>query len=368
MIALAQPARALSPINRVEEAEKDRLGLPAELLAAMPVQVLLPLRPQDHQTQDGGPALRQCGASGVAAVEHGRWRKQPFEIAKLKQVFETGWLDQGSEINWDGEEPEQKTSAWAVLEKYFTDTPIKANEMPEAVEVPVEADLSQHGLPVLIGVLDLVRAGGRIVDFKSAGKTPDNEWPCIKTACNSTATRCCIGKRPANVKSGRELHHLVKTKTPKVIITPADPMTEYQRNRLFRLMENYVDGLERQDFVPHLGCNVPDVSSSMNAGDGMEVHANGYTTVSSCWADDGCCAHSRTAIGWRRSWPSRRTAGVRPHPFRLPVRYPRKSHSSVAQMSRFHPGLVFLLDYETYGLKGLAKAKAGRLVHHQIRY
>jgi putative RecB family exonuclease len=57
-----------------------------------------------------------------------------------------------------------------VLEKYFTDTPIKADEMPEAVEVPVEADLAQHGLPVLIGVLDLVRAGGRIVDFKIRGQ------------------------------------------------------------------------------------------------------------------------------------------------------------------------------------------------------
>ena len=37
-----------------------------------------------------------------------RWRKQPFEISKLKLVFETGWLDQGSVIDWDGEEPEQK--------------------------------------------------------------------------------------------------------------------------------------------------------------------------------------------------------------------------------------------------------------------
>ena len=41
---------------------------------------------------------------------------------------------------------------------------------------------------------------------------------------------------------------------------------------------------------------------------------------------------------------------------------------ALRRLSRFHPGLIFLLDYETYGLKGLAKAKAGRLVHHQIRY
>ena len=42
------------------------------------------------------------------------------------------------------------------------------------------------------------------------------------------------------------------------------------------------------------------------------------------------------------------------------------------RLSRSHPGLVFLLEYEvdneTARMKGLAKAKAGRLIHHQIRY
>ena len=181
-----------------------------------------------------------------------RWRKQPFELAKLKQVFDTGWADQG-QINWDGEETDQKTGAWAVLEKYFTDTPIKANEMPEAVEVPVETNLSAHGLPVLIGVLDLVRAGGRIVDFKSTGKTPDKDMALhqngLQLDCYSVLYREATGKR----ESGRELHHLVKTKTPKLVITETGPMLEYQRNRLFRLMENYVEGLDRGDFVPAPG-------------------------------------------------------------------------------------------------------------------
>jgi hypothetical protein len=41
---------------------------------------------------------------------------------------------------------------------------------------------------------------------------------------------------------------------------------------------------------------------------------------------------------------------------------------ALRRLSRSHPGLIFLLDYETNRLKGLAKAKAGRLVHHQIRF
>lgn len=188
----------------------------------------------------------------LQAWNMGRWRKEAFEISKLKQVFGAGWIDQGK-IDWEGEEPDQKTLAWSVLEKYFIETPIKANEMPEAVEVPVEADLSKHGLPVLRGILDLVRTGGRIVDFKSTGKTPDNEMALhqngVQLDCYSVLYRESTGKREA----GRELHHLVKTKTPKIIITEAGPMLEYQQNRLFRMMDDYVDGLERGDFVPSPG-------------------------------------------------------------------------------------------------------------------
>jgi len=198
-----------------------------------------------------------------------RWRKQPFDISKLKQVFEVGWADQG-QIEWDGEEPDQKTSAWNVLEKYFTDTPIKSNEMPEAVEVPVEADLSKHGLPTLRGVLDLVRSGGRIVDFKSTGKTPDHESALhqngVQLDCYSVLYRDCTGKREV----GRELHHLVKTKVPKLVISETGPMLEYQRTRLFRLMENYVEGLDREDFVPAVGfgCMGCEYQSNCRAWDG----------------------------------------------------------------------------------------------------
>ena len=199
-----------------------------------------------------------------------RWRRQPFEIAKLKQVFETGWLDQG-QIDWEGEETDQKNSAWLVLEKYFTETPIKTDELSEAVEVPVEADLSQHGLPVLIGILDLVRAGGRIVDFKSAAKTPDPAMALhqhgVQLDCYAVLYREATGKREA----GRELHHLIKTKVPKLVITEAGAMLEYQRTRLFRLLEDYVEGLEREDFVPApgfgcMGCEFLGECQKWNGG------------------------------------------------------------------------------------------------------
>ena len=54
-------------------------------------------------------------------------------------------------------------------------------------------------------------------------------------------------------QAGIELHHLVKLKNPKLVITALDPMSESQQTRLFHLMEAYVDGLERRDFVPSPG-------------------------------------------------------------------------------------------------------------------
>jgi CRISPR/Cas system-associated exonuclease Cas4 (RecB family) len=182
-----------------------------------------------------------------------RWRKQPFEIERFKKLFEEGWADQPAKINWEDEEPEQKSGAWSLLEVYFAETPIKANEMPEAVEVPMETDLSKHGLPTLIGVLDLVRAGGRIVDFKTSAKTPNAEDVIhqheTQLSCYSVLYREAANKR----ESARELHHLVKTKAPKLIITSLEPMSEVQQVRLFRMMDSYQEGLAREDFVPSPG-------------------------------------------------------------------------------------------------------------------
>ena len=181
-----------------------------------------------------------------------RWRKEPFQVAAFKPVFDTAWAEQTA-IDWDGEEDKQRELAWRLLETYFLETPIKANEIPEAVEVPVETDLSQHGLPVLRGVLDLVRAGGRIVDFKSAGKTPDGRLAEHQHEVQTTSYAVLYRDATGRKESGIELHHLIKLKTPKVMVTTLPPMTEPQRTRLFRQLESYVTGLQREDFVPSPG-------------------------------------------------------------------------------------------------------------------
>jgi hypothetical protein len=82
---------------------------------------------------------------------------------------------------------------------------------------------------------------------------PIPSWPLIRTRSSSAATPSFTGRLPVRPESGFELHHLVKTKEPKLIVTPMSPMTPEQIRRLVRIMESYVRGIEAEDFVPSPG-------------------------------------------------------------------------------------------------------------------
>jgi RecB family exonuclease len=185
-----------------------------------------------------------------------RWRKEILTLEQLEQAFENAWVteQQVEKVKWKlNEEPVQKKQAWALLKTYFDKTTIPNDERPEGVEVRVEADLAKHGLPKLMGILDLVRAGGRIVDYKTMGQTPKDEKAIhsneVQLSIYSVLYRESTGKK----EGGRELHQLVKIKKPKLIITAQGPMTDQQQTRLFKQLESYVNGVDRQDFVPSPG-------------------------------------------------------------------------------------------------------------------
>jgi putative RecB family exonuclease len=184
-----------------------------------------------------------------------RWRRESFVTERFKVVFEEQWcaLQTDARINWGGEEEAERSSSWRALEHYFTETPIRAEEKPEAVEVSVSADLSHHGLPTLIGIIDLVRAGGRIVDFKLVGKPPDPDMVAHLHGTQLAAYSVLYRDATGRFESGLELHHLVRTKQPKLIVTSLPPATQQQRARLFRSIESYAKGVARQDFVPSPG-------------------------------------------------------------------------------------------------------------------
>lgn len=185
-----------------------------------------------------------------------RWKEEKASLKQLHDVYLAEWAQEQERnpVEWgNGEEDEERKVGWRLLETYFRESPIKPDEKPEAVEVTVETDLSHHGLPVLVGIIDLVRHGGRIVDFKTSGKTPDPEQVAhlngLQLASYSVLYRDVTGKK----ESGLELHHLVKTKNPKLVVTVLPPTGEVQEVRLYHVMESYVDGLQRNDFVPSPG-------------------------------------------------------------------------------------------------------------------
>jgi len=159
-----------------------------------------------------------------------------------------------SPVVWEaGEEEQEKTTGFKLVETYIREGPIPNDEKPEAVEVSVEADLGEHGLPSLVGIIDLVRSGGRIVDFKTSGKTPDLEQTAHLYDVQLSAYGVLYREATGKTEAGLELHHLVKTKNPKVVVLQLPPIDDVQEHRLYHVMESYADGLQRADWVPSPG-------------------------------------------------------------------------------------------------------------------
>ncbi len=195
--------------------------------------------------------------SVLKAWNKARWKSAPLTTTQLHQEFAKAWVEGQEEeaVAWEGDETNHMATAWRLLETYIRETPIAPGTKPDAVEVPVESSLAAHGLPTLIGVIDLVQ-DGRIVDYKTSSTTPNpatvahlNE---IQTSCYATLYRDATGRAEAGV----ELHHLVKLKTPKIVVTPLPPMSEAQQTRLFHVIESYQHALDTRDFVPSpgMGC------------------------------------------------------------------------------------------------------------------
>ncbi len=185
-----------------------------------------------------------------------RWQGKEQSFGSMYGVYEEAWIiSQADEpVAWESmaEQEQQKHTGWRLLETFFRETSLLTTDKPEAVEVQVEANLSSHGLPRLVGVLDLVQ-DQRIIDFKTVGQTPTVEKAALLHATQATAYSLLYRHNTGQEETAVELHHLVKLKQPRLVVVSLPPASEAQVNRLYRLIESYVRGLERQDFVPSPG-------------------------------------------------------------------------------------------------------------------
>lgn len=191
--------------------------------------------------------------AALKARNRARWLQQPLSLKALHDAFSAAWVDDSDgKVDWAGTEAEEKATGWRLCETYLRENPLSEDLKPDAVEVSIEADLCQHGLPRLVGILDLVQQR-RIIDYKTSSTTPNPEKVAhtheVQTSSYSVLYRHNTGQR----ELGMELHHLVKLKNPKVVVTTMPPMNDQQQTRLFHLMEAYQTGLQRGDFVPSAG-------------------------------------------------------------------------------------------------------------------
>lgn len=192
--------------------------------------------------------------SALKTWSKARWLGQPHSPESIRPGFLADWTSsqEREPVTWEeDEEAKQQQKAWDLVEMYLRDTPIPAEEKPEAVEVAVEADLA--GLPTLVGVIDLVRPGGRIVDFKTSAATPQTAQAIHRNETQLTAYGLLYREATGDDASGFELHHLIKTKQPKLVVTEVGPLTDEREARFHHLVESYVDGVEREDWVPSPG-------------------------------------------------------------------------------------------------------------------
>ena len=179
-----------------------------------------------------------------------RWRKQVLAPDELSTEFNLYWVSGRAEgVQWNADdEQKHKAKAWSLVEAYLQQTPILPNEAAEGVEVRVEAELP--GLPTLVGILDLIRPAGRIVDFKTSAQTPNPQTSDHLHETQLSLYSVLYREATGKVEKGLELHHLVKLKEPKLVVSSMPPMVERQKTRLFKLIDSYVQGVSREDFVP----------------------------------------------------------------------------------------------------------------------
>ena len=192
----------------------------------------------------------------LRAWNRARWKQEVPSWSSLYAAYEEAWIvGQADEpVAWESpaEQEVHKQVGWRLLETFFRETSLITADKPEAVEVPVEADLSSHGLPRLVGVLDLVQ-DRRIIDFKTAGQTPVPEKAALLSSTQVTAYSLLYRENTGQQEAAVELHHLIKLKQPRLVVISLPPVSEAQFTRLYRVIESYVRGLERQDFVPSPG-------------------------------------------------------------------------------------------------------------------
>lgn len=202
------------------------------------------------------------------------WRDDPHDPEKLRRELLDWWEREApaARVAWKKPEDESKAreQAWSLFETYLEQQPADLAGKPEGVEVRVDCDLGR-GLPPLVGFLDLVRSPGIIIDYKTAARSPDGSMATIQHVTQLCCYALAYREATGQTESGFELHYLIKTKQPKVVVHSLDPMTPAQEAGLFFLIDDYLDGIAAERWIPSPGqhCSWCDHADRCRAQSGI---------------------------------------------------------------------------------------------------
>lgn len=149
----------------------------------------------------------------------------------------------------------------AYLQRVPADEP-RPLAVEATMEVPLLDPLSGEDLGIpLLGIADLIldaEEGPVIVDFKTSSRSapPLEISHEIQLSCYSLLFRALTGRAEAEL----QIRSLVKTKTPKVDVHRYPARSAAHFSRLFAILREYLDALDRGrfNFRPGWGCSMCD--------------------------------------------------------------------------------------------------------------
>lgn len=161
------------------------------------------------------------------------------------------------------DEARLRTQAATLVTAYLTQVPAE-EPAPTLVETRLKAPLvdpfTGEDLGIeLLGIVDLVvnEASGQIIcDFKTSSRSSGPVE--IIHEVQLTAYAYLFRQLFHELEAGLEIRSLIKTKIPKIEIHRYSPRTQAHFRRFFQIVRQYLDDLDRGEFVyrPGFGCTM----------------------------------------------------------------------------------------------------------------
>jgi hypothetical protein len=174
-------------------------------------------------------------------------------LSQMDQVWGTAVADEGIVFQHGADECRLQQQATELVNAYLTQVP--ADEpLPLAVESRWEMPLVDPetgealGIP-LLGFIDLVLDGPEgavIIDFKTAANA--SAPAAISHEVQLTSYAYLLRTATGQAEGELQIRSLVKTKTPQIAIHRYPPREDRHFRRLFAVIREYLDALDRGQF------------------------------------------------------------------------------------------------------------------------